>query len=134
MLTRCALSARGSAARGPQAGGGEQLALVACDQQVVVVVGWQGEVERGGDVLVGAAVGHRDRAAEEAELVVRADETDELDLAPLRPAGRELGERLRGARLGCAGGLLGRQAAGGAVAVLGVVEALERAGALGEVR
>src|ERR1700740_3192330 len=53
------------------------------------------EVERGGDVLVGAPVGHRDRAPEEAELVVGADEADELDLAALGPARGELGERAR---------------------------------------
>src|SRR5579884_2841666 len=121
----------GSAAGDGQLGGGEQFALVVADEQVVLA--GEGEVERGGDVLVGVAVGHRDRAAEESELVVGADEADELDRAPLGPAGGQFGERARQTRIALGGGLLGRQASGGAVAVLGVVEAFERAGALGQV-
>jgi len=58
----------GSAAGYRQLGGGEQLALVGGDEQVAL--GWQREVEGRGDVLVGAAVGHRDRATEDSELVV----------------------------------------------------------------
>ena len=73
------------------------LAPVGGDEQVVLA--GQGEVERGGDVLVGGAVGHRDRPAEQAELVVGADEADELNLALLGPAGvvRLLGRRFQGA-------------------------------------
>ena len=66
--------------------------------------------------------------------MVGADEADELDLAALGPAGGELVER-DAACAACSGwASLGRQAARRAVAVLGVVEALERARALGQVR
>ena len=84
--------ARGQRSGGWQSAGGQQLAAVVADQQVVLV-GGDREVERGGDVLVGAAVGHRDRTAEDPQLMVGADEADELDLAAARPAGGELGER-----------------------------------------
>src|SRR5450755_4365963 len=123
----------GSAGGGRQRAGGGQLAGGAGDDEVVLIVG-EREVEGGGDVLVGAAVGHRDRAAEDSEFVVGADEADELDLASLGPAGGELGERPWGALPARRRGLLGRAPAGGAVAVLGVVEALERACALGPLK
>jgi hypothetical protein len=97
----------GSAGGGRQPAGGEQLALVACDDEVVLIIG-ERDVEGGGDVLVGAAVGHRDRAAEDSEFVVGADEADELDLASLGPAGGELSDRPWGALPARRRGLLGR--------------------------
>ena len=115
-----------------QAGGGDQLAVVVADEQVVLV--GEGEVERGGDVLVGGAVGHRDGAAQQAQLVVGADEADELDPAALPASRRGSRSSGSGARRWLLAGLVGCAARGGAVAVLGVVEALERAGALGELR
>src|SRR5205807_5051838 len=66
-------------------------------------------------------------------LVVGADDADELDPALLGPAVGEFVERARDPRLAGSGGLLGRQTASGAVAVMGVAEALERAGAFGQV-
>ena len=129
---RVARVREGSAPGGPQPGGGEQLAAVVADEQVVLL-GGQGEVDGGGDVLVGAAVGHRDRAAENPELVVGADETDELDPSALGPLARQLLQRDWRALGGAAARFVGGLPAGSAVAMLGVVEALERAGALAQV-
>ena len=77
------------------------------------------------------AVGHRDGAAQQPQLVVGADEADELDPAGRRPTGGDLVDAQRiAARRGR--GLVGRAPVGRLVAVLAVVEGLERAGALGE--
>src|SRR5450631_3881088 len=118
----------GSAGGGRQPAGGEQLALVACDDEVVLIVG-EREVEGGGDVLVGAAVGHRDRAAENPQLMIGADEADELDPSALGPLVGQFRQRGRRPLGGFAACFVGGLPAGGAVAMLAVVEALERVGA-----
>ena len=125
MPTNACASCEGSAAWAGQAGGGDQFAVLVADQQVVGALGDR-EVQRGGDVLVGVAVGHRDGAAQQPQLVVGADEADELDPAGRRPTGGDLVDAQRiAARRGR--GLVGRAPVGRLVAVLAVVEGLERA-------
>lgn len=69
----CALC-EGSAARAGQAGGGDQFAVLIADHHLVGALGDR-EVQRGGEVLVGVAVGQLDRAAQQPQLVVRSDQS-----------------------------------------------------------
>jgi len=88
------------------------------------VLAGEGDVERGGDVLVDAAAGIG--MARPRSLSLWSERTKRMNgPCPLGRAGGQFSERARQTRL-AVGGLLGLQAAGDAVVVLGVVEALER--------